>query len=94
MKKRIFQCYDLVAEMTVGPIMIHSNEKPAIRDFTTVLADKNTNLGIHPADYELRELGTIDEATAVIEQPDGFPKVVATGAQWLAEQERQLTIQQ
>lgn len=85
--RNFYQVYDLVGESIVGPPFIEKNKGPAIRGFTDILNDKNSTLGQHPDDYELRFIGIQNEATGEI-QPISPPQTIATGAEW-AERKRQ-----
>lgn len=84
MKTKLYQIYDRVAEQVVGPIMAGSRDGAAIRNFTEVLQDKNTELGKHPMDYELRHIGEQDlESGGVTSVP---VTTILTGAAWIREQ--------
>lgn len=85
--RNFYQIYDLVAESLIGPPLVEKNKGPAIRAFTDILADKNTTLGQHPDDYELRFIAIQDESTGAL-QPVTPPQTIATGAEW-AERKRQ-----
>lgn len=77
---RLYQLYDLTAQAVAGPIMSEKKDGPAIRAFTTVLADKNTMPGRYPEQFELRLIGTQDEESSQINAL--MPQTIATGAAW------------
>lgn len=82
MLKTIFTIYDNVAQETVGPLMVSRHEAPIIREFYDLLASPTPNLvNKHPDDFELREIGEIDEEGGVQARK---MRVVATGAVWAA----------
>lgn len=87
MQKKLYQVYDLIAEMAVGPVIVDFRDNPAVRTFIMVLEDKNTQLGQRPQDYELRYIGDLNEATSAVTVPPGCPQTIATGRAWVAERE-------
>lgn len=80
-KTKLFQMYDRKAETMTGPILAYNREGPAIRDFHTVLANRESHPGMYPEDYELRQIGYQDETTGEIQSEI---RTIATGEAWLA----------
>ncbi|WNK13867.1 MAG: nonstructural protein [Microvirus sp.] len=76
--QKLYIVYDKVAETIVGNIIQCPNDAPAIRLFHDALKGE-TQLSLHPADYELVLIGSILE-TGFMEAT--IPTSVATGAQW------------
>lgn len=82
--KRIYAIRDNVAE-AFGPLMTFPHDAPAIRAFSDVAADPNTQVGRHPSDFELVELGILDDqAGEVVAQVPA--RTVITGVVWQASQ--------
>lgn len=80
----LFVLYDKVAEAFLGHIIIERHPAPAVRLFSQVLADKNTSPGQHPADYELLQVGFIEDSGQILPCE---PMVITSGVAWLASQE-------
>lgn len=81
--RNLYAVYDLKAESIVGGIIMERLDAPAIRAFHDALDPKsNSILSQHPADFELRSLGAIDDQGVVLGYDE--PATVATGAQWAA----------
>lgn len=87
--KRIYAIRDNVAE-AFGPLMTFSHDAPAIRAFSDVAADPNTQVGRHPGDFELLDLGVFDEQASEIVCTVPARSVI-TGAQWQAAQVTEAT---
>ncbi len=83
---KIYQLYDLKAELPAGPLMSERKDNIAIRTFHSILANKDTLPGQYPEHFQLRLLGTQDEDDGEIHAH--FPEVIATGAAWLDTQQR------
>lgn len=49
----------------------------AVRGFTDAINDPSSNIGKHPEDYELYELGTFDDGTGLFET--GVPVQIVSG---------------
>lgn len=81
----LYQVYDASAKIVVGPIMRTHNAVPAIRAFYKALADDKSDLNVAPADFHLIKLGAQDEETGII---NSEVQTVATGAGWLAQQQK------
>lgn len=83
MTKYIYAVKDLVSESIVGSLIMELRDGPAIRAFHDALEpSSNSVLAKHPEDFNLLELGDIDD-TGIIAGRD-IPRVVATGAAWKA----------
>lgn len=85
MQKRLYTVYDMVAGTIVGDILQALNDAPAIRAFHDALKTPNSLIGQHPADFQLLNVGIIDDDGAIYIQDNG-KTVVATGAAWLESQ--------
>lgn len=82
--KRIYAIRDKVAE-AFGPLMTFPHDAPAIRAFSDVASDPQTQVGRHPDDFELMELGILDDQAAeIVSQAPA--RVVITGSSWRAAQ--------
>lgn len=51
-----------------------ANDNDALRWFAHAANQKTTKIGLFPKDYQLYQMGTIDENTGKIEQSDQHPK--------------------
>lgn len=85
MQKRLYTVFDTVAGTIVGEILQAINDPPAIRAFHDALKTPNSLIGQHPADFQLLNVGIIDDDGAIYIQDNGRT-VVATGAAWLESQ--------
>lgn len=88
---RLYQMYDKQAGIVSGPILAVNRDAAAIRAFNDVLAQKDSDPGRYPEDFELLLIGEQDQESGAIVawNPSGHQEVIATGAEWLAAQERQ-----
>ena len=77
----LYQIYDEIAEMVMGPILPYKSEGPAVRDFYNLVPDKNTTIGRNPSDYRLIKIGEqIEQGGKLI--PYDEPKTIARGRDW------------
>lgn len=80
-KMGLYQVYDEIAEMVMGPILPYKAEGPAVRDFYNLVPDKNNAIGRNPSDYRLVMIGEQIEQTGKI-IPYDEPRTVARGRDW------------
>lgn len=62
----LFTIYDQKAEAYNAPFAFGAVGQ-ALRAFADLVNDKNSNLNKHPADYNLFQIGTYDDATASVQ---------------------------
>lgn len=86
MNNRLFAVRDKVANALIGTVWIMRHEAAAIRTFTDIASDPQSSINKHPADYELIELGELNETNNAIEPTT---RVVLDGATWAATQQPQ-----
>lgn len=94
MNRRLYVVYDIVGEAPVGPIMQYKHDAQAMRAFGDVCADKEGLVGSHPADFDLRLIGELQEEGPMLHllPPAGRKKepapfiVLYSGALWLEAQ--------
>lgn len=81
---KVYALRDIVADALLPNLMLFAHDAPAIRTFGDILQNKRSDIGQHPADFDLVSLGTFDEQSGI----GGFvaPHLVLTGKQWLAAQ--------
>lgn len=79
--RRLYQIYDLEAEIVMGHPFVDVRDNGAVRTFHQLLSDQRTELSKHPDHYELELVAMQDEETSVITAVVPI-KVVATGAGW------------
>lgn len=60
---KIFSVYDSKVEAYIQPFFMQSRGQ-AIRAFGDTAGDQTTNIGKHPADFTLFELGEFDDSNA------------------------------
>lgn len=65
MARKLMVVVDIVAKDVVGPVLYFQHNAPAIRFFTDAIQDETTPLSKHPADYELRQIGILDDNLTV-----------------------------
>lgn len=85
-QRSLFIFHDRVAENFVGFIQINRHPAPVVRDFHSLLADKQTSLGQHPNDFNVVHIGFIDDDGTITPIA---PLIIATGASWVALQQQQ-----
>lgn len=75
--KFLYCVYDRKAK-AYGPLTAYRNDTVAIRDFSQVVADKDSIISKYPEDFELHKLGTfVDDPAGT---PEGeLPDFVITG---------------
>lgn len=76
---KLYQVFDTVAEVVLGPIMVALNDQVASRDFARWIM--SGELKMAPEDFRLLRLGTMDDFGSITPEE---PTVVITGAQVLA----------
>lgn len=89
----IYAVLDTVAGATTGALVVQRSDAPMIRQFHDALAEPKTPFYSHPGDYNLVCLGEISEDGCAIQSFDA-PRVVATGAAWVAAATPQLMQQE
>lgn len=79
MRNGLYQVFDKVSGLVLGPIMAFGHDAPAVRMFTDALRDPGSGLSKHPDDYVLLQIGE--------QNPDGelvdngmCPRTVVTGS--------------
>lgn len=80
--QNIYAIYDKVAKAITGPLWLYNNDAAAIRVFDDVAREPKSIIGQHPGDYNLVNLGDLNEQKPEIK---GQPaETVLEGSQWLA----------
>lgn len=87
--QKIFAVYDNVADLIIGGLHIHPHQAPAIRMFGDIAALPNSQIGLHPADFDLLLLGVLNEDHTITP----CKETILTGATWAAAQQPQLELQ-
>lgn len=80
---RIYAIYDTAAAMTIGGLHLFRHDAAAIRLFTDIAEMKDSTLGKHPEDFDLRCLGELNEDSCEI-SPAFTAEIILTGKQWAA----------
>lgn len=83
MPKQIYAIYDNVSEMIIGGLQLHSHAAPAIRTFGDIAVMQNSQIALHPNDFDLVLLGVLNDDTTITPAKE----VVLTGANWVAAQQ-------
>lgn len=65
MKHNVYSIFDAAAEAYFPPFFLHT-EGMAIRGFTDAVNDPESQVGKHPKDYTLFQIGTFDDNTGII----------------------------
>lgn len=85
---KVFAVIDNQAQNIVGNMLtIHRHEAPAIRQFTDLLSDERSMLNKHPHDFDLVQMGEIDEDTMALEPRHA---IILKGSAWAASNAPQL----
>lgn len=79
--RRLYQVFDLEAEIVTGHPFIDIRDNGAVRTFHQVLGDQRTDMSRYPEHYELRLVALQDEESAIVTPVVPY-KVIATGAGW------------
>lgn len=95
--KYVYGIYDKVSQSQIGSsLMLIGNDAAAMRAFFDALANPQSGLAEHAADYQLVKYGElVDEDTRISVPLVAGKTVVATGEAWAvqrAEREGQLTL--
>jgi hypothetical protein len=80
---KIFSIYDSKADAYATPFFF-KRDGEAIRAFTQLANDNNSQVGKFPSDYTLFELGEYDETTGVI-TPVETPRSLGLAQQFIEE---------
>lgn len=83
--RRLYQVYDLKAEIVIGHPYVELRDEAAIRIFHSLLADPQLVLGKNPGDYDLRAVAIQDELTGQITGSKTID-IIETGMHWLSVQ--------
>lgn len=75
MIKKIFAVYDTKAQLYNAPFMLNTKGE-AIRGFSDIAKDDNSQIGRHPEDYVLFELGEWNDLNAQYNLYDAPQSVV------------------
>lgn len=65
MLKKIFTCFDQKAKLHTRPFF-YAELGEALRNFSDVANDPQHEVGRHPSDYTLMEIGTFEESTGIL----------------------------
>lgn len=80
--RNVYAIYDRVAITTIGALVVERSHAQVIRLFNDLLGDTNTQVGKHPADFDLLYLGKIaDDGQLLPERPE----TIASGAAYAVE---------
>lgn len=79
--RRLYQIFDLEAEIVTGHPFVDIRDNGAVRTFHQVLSDGRTELSRNPTHYELRLVALQDEESSIVTAVTPF-KVIATGEGW------------
>lgn len=84
MSKKIIAIIDTLAGENIGPLLMFRADAPAIRFFSDAANDQQTPISKHVEDYELVELGVLNDKNEIVPGK----RVIITGAQWYAAQQK------
>lgn len=82
MRIGIYAMYDMASDMIVGRLELHRHDAAAIRWFGDLASMRDSLIGLHPRDYQLLSVGSIDEEQVIAPER----RVVLEGHQWAAMQ--------
>lgn len=78
--KKIIAIQDDLANDLAGPVILIRHDAEAIRYFGDVASHPESQVGRHVEDYQLVELGVLDDDLTII----SGKRTILTGAQWKA----------
>lgn len=87
MKRALLVVYDKKAGDMIGGVLCVRNENEGIRYFGDLVNNRETLVGMHPEDFELRSLGkleTQDDGNIIMIPWTHFTQPVITGSMMLA----------
>lgn len=87
MPKLITAIYDNVAQAIIGGLHLHSHSAPAIRMYGDVAVLPNSQISLHPQDFDLLLLGTLNDDNTIVP----CNETIVTGANWAAAQQPTLS---
>lgn len=76
--KYLFGVYDKAAESFINQFFDVA-AGIAVRGFQDAAKDNKTTISQHPEDFDLYQLGTFDEQTGLVEQPETGPLKLVAG---------------
>lgn len=82
MPKKIIAIIDTVANDIAGPLHIMQHDAVAIRFFGDVASHPESQIGKHIDDYQLVQLGILDDDMSIITDK----RIILTGTTWAAAQ--------
>lgn len=85
MPRQIYAIYDNVSQDIIGGLHLHPHQAPAIRMFSDVATMPNSQIALHPADFDLVLLGTLNDDCSITADRKKIP--IMTGANWAAAQQ-------
>lgn len=87
MRRNIYTIYDRTArDLTIQSVLpMHNHHAIAMREFTDAVLAPNSKLALHPEDYQLLYLGTIDTTDGVVLERLDEPQLLVTAAQVITE---------
>lgn len=85
MPRQIYAIYDNVAEEIIGGLHLHPHQAPAIRMFGDIAKLPNSQIGMHPQDFDLLLLGTLLDDNSI--EPSKRVVPIITGEAWSAAQQ-------
>lgn len=62
--RRLYSVFDLKAK-AYGPVMAYAHPAQAVRDFSQAVQDPQSTLCKYPEDFELQDLGGMDDGAPV-----------------------------
>lgn len=84
MIRKLYVIRDTVAMAAVSQIMMFPHDAVAVRSFSDIASDPQTNLSRHVDDHELMCIGELDDELCVILST--VARLVLTGTAWRAAQ--------
>lgn len=87
MPRQIYAIYDNVAEAIIGGLHLHPHQAPAVRMFGDIAKLPNSQIALHPQDFDLLMLGTLLDDNTIEPAKKVIP--IITGAAWSAAQQPQ-----
>lgn len=96
MWERIYAIYDKTAEQIVKGqvafVMLYGNDAVARRDFTQIVAEKNSPMSKYPDEYALIHLGRMDVESGTVEGNADGPRQVCTARECIGKDPAQLDL--
>lgn len=83
----VYAVYDRVAQTILGGLHLHRHPASAVRMFSDVATAEGNMVHNHPADFDLVQLGNLDDDHTIPKLIPFVPNTILEGSAWAAMQQ-------